>query len=57
MVNRTVDRNAVPVIYSVKTPIQLQPALFSNMRDLITDGRDTLPVDSQDGLAYMMKNH
>ena len=57
MVNRTIDRNAVPVIYSVKTPIQLKSAMFSNMRDLITDGRVNLLVDSQEGLDYMMKNY
>ena len=43
MVNRTIDRNAVPVIYSVKTPIQLKSAMFSNMRE--------------EGLDYMMKNY
>ena len=57
MVNRTIDRNAVPVIYSVKTPLQLKSAMFSNMRDLITDGRVNLLVDSQEGLDYMMKNY
>ena len=57
MVNRTISRNAVPLIYSVKTPTALKSAMFSNMRDIITDRRVDLLVDSQEATEYLIKNY
>jgi hypothetical protein len=57
MVNRTISNNAVPVIYSVKTPIQLKSAMFSNMRDLITSGELSLLSESQEAIEYLNKTY
>lgn len=57
MVNRTISRNAVPLIYSVKTPTALKSAMFANMRNVITDRRVDLLVDSQEATEYLIKNY
>ena len=57
MVNRTICRNAVPVIYSVKTPIQLKSAMFTNMRNAITDESVSLLVDHQDAVEFLTKKY
>lgn len=57
MVNRTISRNAVPVIYSVKTPIQLKSAMFTNMRNAITDESISLLVDHQDAVEFLTKKY
>lgn len=57
MVNRTIDKNAVPIIYSVKTPIQLKSAMFSNMRDVLSTRDIDLLSDSQDATDYLIKNY
>lgn len=57
MVNRTIGRNAVPVIYSVKTPIQLKSAMFTNMRNAITDESVSLLVDHQDAVEFLTKKY
>lgn len=57
MVNRTISNNAVPLIYSVKTPVQLKSAMFSNMKDLITSGELSLLSESQEAIEYLNKNY
>jgi len=57
MVNRTIDRNAVPVIYSVRTPIQLKSAMFTNMRNLLTDQDIVLLQDKQEAIEYLVKHY
>ena len=56
MVNRTISNNAVPVIYSVKTPIQLKSAMFSNMKDILTNNDVSLLCDIQEAIEYLDKN-
>lgn len=53
MVTRTISNDAVPVIYSVKTPVQLKSAMFSNMRNLITSGDLSLLSEMQEGIDYL----
>ena len=50
MDNRVISPNAIPVIYSVKTPIQLKSEMFLNMRNMLTSGEMSLLVDSDDGI-------
>ena len=57
MVNRTISQNAVPVIYSVKTPIQLKSAMFSNMKDTLTSRDISLLSDTQEAIEYLNKNY
>ena len=57
MVNRTISSNAVPVIYSVKTPIQLKSAMFSNMKDILTSKDISLLSDTQEAIEYLNKNY
>lgn len=53
MVTRTISNEAVPVIYSVKTPVQLKSAMFSNMRNLITSGDLSLLSEMQEAIDYL----
>lgn len=55
MVSRTISQNAVPVIYSVKTPIQIKSAMFSNMKDCLTSGDVSLLADIQEATDYLNK--
>lgn len=57
MVNRTISQNAVPIIYSVKTPIQLKSAMFSNMKDTLTSRDISLLSDTQEAIEYLNKNY
>ena len=57
MVNRTISGNAVPVIYSVKTPIQLKSAMFSNMKDTLTSKDVSLLSETQEAIEYLNKNY
>lgn len=57
MVNRTISGNAVPVIYSVKTPIQLKSAMFSNMKDTLTSKDISLLSETQEAIEYLNKNY
>lgn len=57
MINRTISSNAVPVIYSVKTPIQLKSAMFSNMKDILTSKDISLLSDTQEAIEYLNKNY
>lgn len=56
MVNRTISNNAVPVIYSVKTPIQLKSAMFSNMKDILTNNDLSLLCEMQEAIEYLDQN-
>lgn len=56
MVNRTISNNAVPVIYSVKTPIQLKSAMFSNMKDILTNNDISLLCETQEAIEYLNQN-
>ena len=55
MDNRVISPNAVPVIYAVKTPIQLKSAMFVNMRDMISTKDVSLLVDTDEGIEYLNK--
>ena len=57
MLNRTISNNAVPVIYSVKTPIQLKSAMFSNMKDVLTGKDISLLSETQEAIDYLNKNY
>ena len=57
MDNRVISPNAIPVIYSVKTPIQLKSEMFLNMRNMLTSGEMSLLVDSDDGIDYLNKTY
>lgn len=57
MVNRTISSNAVPLIYSVKTSIQVKSAMFGNMRDMITSREVSLLSDTQEAIDYLNKNY
>ena len=57
MINRTISQNAVPVIYSVKTPIQLKSAMFSNMKDILTSRDISLLSDTQEAVDYLNSNY
>lgn len=56
MVNRTISNNAVPVIYSVKTPIQLKSAMFGNMKDILTNNDISLLCETQEAIEYLNQN-
>ena len=56
MVNRTISSNAVPVIYSVKTPIQLKSAMFGNMKDILTSNDLSLLCETQEAIEYLNQN-
>jgi len=55
MVNRTISQNAVPLIYSVKTPPQLKHEMFINMKNLFTSEEVSLLVESQEAVEYLNK--
>ena len=56
MVNRTISNNAVPIIYSVKTPIQLKSAMFGNMKDILTNNDISLLCETQEAIEYLTQN-
>lgn len=56
MVNRTISNNAVPVIYSVKTPIQLKSAMFGNMKNILTSNDLSLLCETQEAIEYLNQN-
>lgn len=55
MTNRTISQNAIPLIYSVKTPIQLKSEMFMNMRNALSTGDVQLLVETQEAVEYLMK--
>ena len=55
MVNRTISQNAMPVIYSVKTPPPLKSEMFINMKDLLTSEEISLLVETQEAVEYLNK--
>lgn len=55
MDNRVISSNAVPVIYAVKTPIQIKSAMFVNMRDMISTKDVSLLVDTDEAVEYLNK--
>lgn len=55
MTNRTISPNAVPLIYSVKTPIQLKSEMFMNMRNALSTGDVQLLVETQEAVDYLIK--
>ena len=57
MTNRTISRNAVPVVHSVKTSIKEKSYMLNQTRDIFTDFDIELPVDSSDGLEYLNKEY
>ena len=56
MVNRTISSNAVPVIYSVKTPIQLKSTMFGNMKNILTSNDLSLLCETQEAIEYLNQN-
>lgn len=56
MVNRTISNNAVPVIYSVKTPIQLKSTMFGNMKNILTSNDLSLLCETQEAIEYLNQN-
>lgn len=46
---------AVPVMYAVKTPIQLKSSMFINMKDMISTGDLTMPTTVDEGIEYLDK--
>lgn len=57
MDNRVISPNAMPIVYAVKTPIQLKSEMFLNMRNMITTDMVSLLVDSNDGIDYLNKTY
>lgn len=57
MTNRTISRNAVPVVHSVKTSIKEKSYMLNQTKDIFTDFDIELPVDSSDGLEYLNKEY
>lgn len=57
MVSRTISQNAIPVIYSIKTPIQLKSAMFSNMKNMLTNKDISLLSETQEAIEYLNTNY
>lgn len=57
MANRVISNDAVPLVYSVKTPIQLKSEMFINMRNMISTKDVSLLVEFQDAVDYLVKNY
>lgn len=57
MTNRTISKDAVPIIYSVKTPIQLKSEMFINMRNIISNKDISMPSEIDDGIEFLNKTH
>jgi len=55
MTNRTISQNAVPLIYSVKTPPQLKSEMFINMKNILSTCDVSLLVESQEAIEYLNK--
>ena len=55
MDNRVISSNAIPVVYAVKTPIQLKSEMFINMRNMISTRGVSLLEDTDSGIEYLTK--
>ena len=55
-INRTLDPNAVPVVYSVKTTLADKSRMLINSRDELSTNRISLLVDMKDGIDYLNEN-
>lgn len=55
-VNRTIDQNAVPIVYCVKTGIADKSRMLVHSRDELTTNDMFLLVDMQDALDYLNAN-
>lgn len=55
MDNRVISQNAVPVIYAVRTPIQLKSEMFLNMRNMISTKSVSLLSDTDEAIEYLNK--
>ena len=55
-INRTLDQNAIPVVYSVKTSLADKSRMLINSRDELSTNRISLLVDMKDGIDYLNEN-
>lgn len=55
MTNRVISDSAVPVIYSVKTPLQLKSEMFINLRNMLSTNDISLLVDTDEAIDYLNK--
>lgn len=56
-INRTIDPNAVPIVYCVKTGIAEKSRMLIHSRDEFTSNDIALLVDMQDALDYLNSNY
>ena len=55
LANHVMSSTAVPVMYAVKTPIQLKSSMFINMKDMISTGDLSMPTTVDEGIEYLDK--
>lgn len=55
-INRTLDPNAVPVVYAVKTSLADKSRMLIQSRDELATNRISLLVDMKDGIDYLNEN-
>lgn len=57
MSNRTISKDAVPVVYSVTTGIREKSQMLIHSRDILSTDAVSLLVDSQEAVEYMNINY
>lgn len=57
MGNRTIDPNAVPIVYTIKTSIKDKSQMLLHMRDIFSTDKISLLVDIQEAIDYLDDNY
>lgn len=57
LVNRTLSRNAVPVIYGVRTPPEVLYTMITNTKNIIDANGVSLLMDTDDGISYLNERY
>lgn len=57
MTNRTIDPNAVPIVYTIKTGIKEKSQMLVHCRDIFSTDSISLLVDTQEAIDYLDENY